>query len=144
MLGVNNTPGNLTNRLNYPAGLVLDSFSNSLIIANGWSHSIVRWKLGSTDWVLIAGVPGVSGNNAIHLNGPIGLTMDPMGNIYAADRGNSRVQLFMNGESTGLTIAGAGLNGTILTSPVAVKLDSQLNLFVSDYSRSRIVKFSRY
>lgn len=86
----------------------------------------------------------MSGNDAMHLNRPIGLTIDPMGNIYAADFVNSRVQLFMNGQSQGITIAGTGLNGTYLLFPGGVKLDSQLNLFVSDYYQNRIVKFSRY
>lgn len=144
VFGVTNVTSNVTPHLEGPEGITFDSFSNSLIIANGFGQSIVRWVLGSVNWTLIAGVPGVSGNDSMHLNRPIGLTMDPMGNIYVAEYSNDRVQLFMSGQAEGLTIAGAATNGTQLNGPSAVKLDSQLNLYVSDYLNNRVLKFARY
>lgn len=142
--GTLNVAGNAAHQLNYPEGLVYGSFSNSLIIADGVGQTIVRWYSGSTNWTLIAGVPGVAGSNATYLNRPIGLTMDPIGNIYVAEFNNGRVQLFLTRQSNGVTIAGTGLNGTIISAAGGVKLDSQLNLFVSHYNLNRIVKFSRY
>jgi hypothetical protein len=56
------------------------------------------------------------------------ITFDPMGNLYAADRDNNRTQLFMNGQSKGMKIAGvAGAaveNATLFKAPC----DNQLNL----------------
>ena len=76
------------------------------------------------------------------------MTIDPMGNLYVADRNNHRIQFFLNGQLNGTTIAGitstSGNNSTTLSQPRSVKLDSQLNLYVADASNHRIQKFLRY
>lgn len=139
-----------TNRqLNYPAGLFYDLFSNNAIIANRNAHNIVQWALGVSDWMLIAGaLNGSSGNTSTLLNQPIGVTMDPMGNVYVADAVNCGIQFFSQGQLEGTTIAGvtgvSGTNATLLINPYWVQLDNQLNLYVSDTSPGRIQKFLRY
>lgn len=72
--------------------------------------------------------------------------MDPMGNIYAADFSNHRVQLFMKGELRGITLAGvgAGMISSIFGRPGEVKLNSQRSLYVSDHDPDRILKCDRY
>ena len=71
-----------------------------------------------------------------------------MGNVYVADMSNHRMQLFVVGQSDGITIAGvtgiSGANSTLLYRPYSVALDNQLNLYVSDTSNHRIQRFSRY
>ena len=71
-----------------------------------------------------------------------------MGNLYVADRNNHRIQLFMNGQLEGITIAGItstiGSNSTLLTVPWSVALDNQLNLYVADSANHRVQKFLRY
>lgn len=137
-----------THQLGGPNGLIFDSFSNSLIIANYDTNTVVRWTLGALNWSLVGGVSGVAGNTASLLNGPVGIAMDPMGNIYVADSANHRVQLFMNGQLQAQTIAGStgvfGTNATLFSYPVWVQLDRQLNLYVSDFLNGRIQKFMRY
>ena len=139
--------GNNNTQLNAPIGFAYDQVSGSLIIANHVGHSLVRWYVGGSSWTLLAGVPGAAGATAARLSGPIGLVLDPMGNIYVADSDNHRIQLFMNGQSEGLTIAGvtgsSGLNSTLLNLPYWVKLDNQLNLYVADKGNHRIQKFQR-
>ena len=79
---------------------------------------------------------------------PTGLTMDPMGNVYVADTANHRIQLFLVGQTEGMTIAGitatAGSNATLFSAPYSVRLDSQLNLYVADQLNHRVQKFLRY
>ena len=74
--------------------------------------------------------------------------MDPMGKIYVADSANQRIQLFLAGQSTGITIAGIsgviGNSSTLLNYPFWPLLDNQLNLYVSDYLNFRVQKFNRY
>lgn len=74
--------------------------------------------------------------------------MDPMGNIFCADSNNQRIQLIMNGQFEGVTIAGmTGIwdsNSTTFDSPYWVQFDNQLNLYVPDKSSGRIQKFLRY
>jgi hypothetical protein len=76
------------------------------------------------------------------------LTLDPMGNLYVADRDNYRIQFFFAGQSNGITIAGmteiSGNSSTLLNSPKSIALDNQLNLYVSDSNNHRIQMFQRY
>lgn len=135
--------------LTNPVGIYFDTLSNSLIIANHFAYNIIRWPLGATNWTLLAGdINGNLGNNATSLNLPTGVTLDPMGNLYVADRNNHRIQLFMNGQFQGITIAGVtsvnGSNATLLSAPWSVAFDSQLNLYVADANNHRVQKFVRY
>ncbi|CAF3775694.1 unnamed protein product [Rotaria sordida] len=141
--GLNNT------QLYNPIGLHFDSLSNSLLIANYGSNTVVRWVLGDSNWTLLAGGSnGLSGNTSTLLRNPRDVTLDPMGNMYILDRSNHRVQLYMAGESVGKTIAGVsgiyGNDSNLLNTPRSVELDSQLNLYISDRSNHRIQKFVRY
>ena len=132
-----------------PAGLYFDTFSDSLVIANHNAKNIVRWKLGARNWTLLAGnANGISGNNATLLDYPQHVTFDPMGNMYVVDKQNHRIQLFMVGQTAGITIAGVsstvGSSSNLLNTPHAVRLDNQLNLYVADTYNHRIQKFLRY
>ena len=102
----------------------------------------MRWHIGDTNGTVIAGVAGLLGSNATLLYYPRGITLDQWKNLYVADYINKRVQLFCNGSSTGITIAGMGTGGSTL-SGVDVKLDSQMNLYVSDDGGHRIIKFNK-
>ena len=144
-----NGPGTSNTQLNLPIGVYFDSSSNSLIIANADGHNVVRWVLGASSWTLIAGsTNGTNGDTSMLLNYPAGVTLDSMGNVYVADRDNHRIQLFLAGQSTGITIAGitgnSGSNATMLNNPCSVALDAQLNLYVADTYNNRIQQFIRY
>lgn len=141
--------GTNTTQLTRPVGIYFDSLTNSLIIGNHNGHNIVRWPLGATHWTLLAGnLDGTLGSNSTSLYRPTRITLDPMGNLYVADRDNQRIQLFMNGHFEGITIAGitgvSGSNATLFSAPWSVAFDSQLNLYVADSNNHRIQKFLRY
>lgn len=144
-----NDGGSNKNQLNYPYGLYLDKITNSFIVTNCYSHNVVRWNFGASNWTLLGGSDqGISGSTSTLLKCPAHLTLDPMGNIYVADCNNHRIQLFFNGQSIGLTIAGKtgspGKSSTQLLIPVSVELDNQLNLYVADSYNNRIQKFLRF
>jgi len=71
-----------------------------------------------------------------------------MGNLYVADRSNTRVQFFLAGQIEGRTIAGItgvfGSNSTLLNQPYEIAFDNQLNLYVADSYGNRVQKFLRY
>ncbi|CAF1487847.1 unnamed protein product [Rotaria sordida] len=144
-----NLAGTSNTQLNYPVGFVYDSVSQSFLISNYGTNKIVRWLLGAYNWTHVAGnVNGNTGSDSSSFNQPLGITMDPMGNIYVADTTNHRIQFFLAGESNGTTIAGitgvSGNNSTLLYTPYWVILDNQLNLYVSDTFNHRVQKFVRY
>ncbi|CAF1375035.1 unnamed protein product, partial [Rotaria sordida] len=138
-----NLAGTSNTQLNYPVGFVYDSVSQSFLISNYGTNKIVRWLLSAYNWTHVAGnVNGNTGSDSSSFNQPLGITMDPMGNIYVADVTNHRIQFFLAGESNGTTIAGitgvSGNNSTLLYSPYWVILDNQLNLYVSDTFNHRV------
>jgi len=144
-----NGAGSNNTQLNIPCGLYFDKITNSFLIANEGSHSVVRWKFGASNWTLLAGSSlGINGVTSTSLNWPGHLTLDPMGNMYVADSMNHRIQLFFNGQSIGITIAGktgvARKNASLLYVPLSIELDNQLNLYVADAYNNRVQKFLRY
>jgi DNA-binding beta-propeller fold protein YncE len=85
-------------QLYFPTGIYLDSSSNSLIITNYGANNIVRWIIGATSLILLAGSPnGTPRSTSTLLYAPMDVTLDPMGNIYVADAGNHRIQFFVAG-----------------------------------------------
>ena len=138
-----------SSRLSSPFSLHFDALSNSFLISDNNAHRVVRWTLGASNWTLVAGsFTGQSGINSTSLYSPLGLTLDPMGNLYVTDSANYRIQFFRAGSFVGQTIAGMvsvnGTNSTLLNRPYWVALDSQLNLYVSDSYNYRIQMFKRY
>ncbi|CAF1270415.1 unnamed protein product [Adineta ricciae] len=144
-----NGPGLNSSQLHSPSSVYYESFSDSLIIVNFNLNNVVRWKIGDSRWKLITGtVNGTMGSTSALLSSPVGMTVDPMGNIYVADLNNHRIQFFLSDEANGTTIAGvstvSGSDTTHLTTPYGVALDNQLNLYVVDTGNHRIQKFLRY
>ena len=141
--GVNRT------QLYNPLGIYLDYLSNSLLIANFAANNVVRWIRSEREWILMAGdINGVANSTSTTLRRVYDMILDPMGNMYATDRDNQRIQFFMAEESIGQTIAGVtgvnGVNATLFNGPRGIKLDNQLNLYVADTDNHRIQKFLRY
>ena len=144
-----NGVGNNNTQLAWPRGLYFDISTNSLVIANSAANNIVRYVLGSSFWILVAGdISGTSGTTPGQFYATLEATFDPMGNLYVADRNNNRIQFFYAGQLNATTIAGItrinGTNATTFAAPWSLRLDSQLNLYVADTNNHRIQKFLRY
>ena len=144
-----NGNGKNDSQLSLPNAIYFDAFSNSLLIVNTGAHNVVRWTIGANNWTLVAGsFNGTVGSSSTLLRSPTDVMLDPMGNMYVADRSNHRIQFFPVGESNGTTIAGrtsvTGMNSTLFYSPSSIALDNQLNLYVTDRYNHRIQKFLRY
>ena len=140
---------NNNSQLNLPISIYFDSISRNLFVSSIGSHQILQWTFQTYSWQLIAGsASGTSGSDSMSLNGPLGFTFDPMGNLYVVDMYNHRIQFFFVNQLNGTTIAGvtseSGSNSTLLNHPYDVILDSQLNIYVSDNQNHRVQKFLRY
>ncbi|UJR06809.1 hypothetical protein I4U23_011096 [Adineta vaga] len=136
-----NGQGNSSNQLSSPSGLFYDEINQDLYITNFQSNTVMKWHVGASNGLVVAGIAGSSGSSSTLLNYPTDLKLDRWNNIYVADRSNSRIQLFCNGNLTGTTIAGSGSGGHILNGPYSVALDSQLNLYVAESTAARVTKF---
>ena len=134
-------------QLNYRWGLHFDLFSNSLIIVNHLGSNVVRYVFNDKNgWTLLCGSSnGIAGSTSTLLIGPTIAILDPMGNIYVADRNNQRILFFSPDQFNSTTIVGGyGSKSDQLYWPTSVRLDNQLNLYVADTNNHRIQMFLRY
>jgi DNA-binding beta-propeller fold protein YncE len=103
-------------------------------------HQVVARSLDSDSTafsaVIGSGCPGSASNM---LYNPRGIFVDINFDLYVADCGNNRIQLFQLGQTIGSTVAG-GVSGTItLNCPTDVVLDADNNLFIVDSNNHRII-----
>ena len=127
-------------------GLFVD-ISNSLYCSVGYMHQVVKKWLGdsSTISTRIAGT-GLNGSSLNMFCYPNGIFVDMNFDLYVADYGNNRIQLFGLGKIYGKTVAGK--NSTYLTvelnGPTDIKLDNDKNLYITDHGNHRIVASGSY
>lgn len=93
----------------------------------------------SNELTIVAGT-GCAGSTAHMLSSPVGIFVTINMNLYVADCGNDRVQLFPSGQMNGITVAGNGSSRTIaLRCPTGIVLDADGYLFIADRGYHRIV-----
>ena len=124
------------------SGLFVD-INDTLYCSIRWDHQVVKRSLNDperTSTTVAAGT-GSLGSAFNELNQPLGIFVDVSLDLYVADCGNSRVQLFVSGRWSGITVAGfRSPNPTInLDCPSGIVLDSEKYLFIVDFLNNRIV-----
>ncbi len=73
---------------------------------------------------------------------PRGVAVDAAGNVYVADTGNNRIQMF---DSQGRFLAKWGTTGSSLGQfrrPSGVAVDADGNIYVADASNNRVQRFT--
>jgi hypothetical protein len=121
-------------------GLFVDT-RNTLYCSICNLHQVVTKSLNSgTNVVTIVAGTGCPGSVSNMLHSPYGIFVSTNFDLYVADCGNDRVQLFPSGQLNGTTVARNGAPGTIpLNCPTAVVLDGDNYLFIVDSYNNRIV-----
>ena len=115
--------------------------NNTLYCSASDFHQVVVKSLDdiSTTPRIIAGT-GCPGSTSNMLVCPQGIFVDINFNLYVADGGNNRIQLFLPGQLNATTVVGIGAPGTItLAWPTDVILDADGYLFIVDRYNWRIV-----
>jgi hypothetical protein len=136
-----NTTGNVSSL--YAGGKCYDLFidsNNSLYCSLSDSNQVIKRSLNSSDYqtIIVAGT-SCSGYLFDMLYNPRGIFVDINFNLYVADYGNHRIQLFQSGQLNGTTVAGKEAPGTItLRNPTDVVLDADGYLFIVDSGNHRI------
>jgi hypothetical protein len=127
------------------SGRCLDLFvdiSNTLYCSMGDDHQVVKsWVDDNTNTLIIVAGTGSSGSTSNMLNQPHDIFVDTNFDLYVADFGNNRIQLFQLGQLTATTVAGSGsLTTTInLSYPTGIVLDADKYLFIADNANHRII-----
>jgi sugar lactone lactonase YvrE len=136
---------------NYPDGVAVDS-SGNLYIADHGNDTIRKLTAGGVA-TTVAGAAGLSGSadgggGAARFNGPTGVAVDPSGNLYVADAGNSTIRKITAAGAVS-TLAGlAGVAGNSdgagaaarFNAPQGIAVDSAGNVYVADTNNSTIRK----
>ena len=139
--------------LNGPFGLAIDS-TGDVFIAD-YQNNVVRELVKSSgDIITVAGdgIAGYSGDNepatAAELNGPRGLAVDSIGDLFISDSNNNVVREVVEETGDIITVAGDGAAGysgnggpaiaAELDGPRGLAVDSSGNLFITDDLNNRI------
>ncbi len=149
---------NFDARFQDPQGIALDVAGN-LFVADAATHTIRKLTRSGMDWIVttIAGLAYQNGHvdgtgtNA-RFNGPLGLTLDSIGNIYVTERDGFVVRKLapLGPNWVVSTIAGAGFwgsaDGTNTNAQFGrlfgITADSRGNLFVADEGNRLIRKLT--
>ncbi|CAF4221317.1 unnamed protein product, partial [Adineta steineri] len=130
---------------NLCTGIFVD-ISNTLYCSAFASHQVVKkWLNDNVLTSTIVAGNGTNGSTATMLTYPIGVFVDAKFNLYVADSGNNRIQMFPVGQLTGISLAGASVPGTItLNQPNGITLDGNGYLFIADCFNHRIIGSGPY
>jgi hypothetical protein len=122
-------------------GLFVD-IKDNLYCSMFYHHRVVKRCLNDPVMtpVIVAGTD-IEGSASNELRLPRGIFVDVNLDLYVADWGNNRVQLFQSGQSNGITVAGSKSPYPTITLdyPTGISLDAEKYLFIVDQQSHRIV-----
>jgi sugar lactone lactonase YvrE len=128
------------NVLDQMYGLVLvPGSSNQVYLSSQNKNSVYLWIFGASNPNVTLTQVNDSTNT---LNHPSGITLDPYGNLYVADRDNKRVVMYCVNSTVGIVVVGATSSTPTLNQPIAVGFDSNLNLYVATDAGDNVVLFA--
>lgn len=103
-------------------------------------HQVVKLLLNNDTTIPSnAAGTGSAGSTSAMLNSQQGIYVDNNMNLYVADCGNDRVQMFQWNQLNGMTVAGNGSSTISLSCPSGVVVDNDGYLFIVDSNNHRIV-----
>ena len=131
-------------QFNYLMGVAVDSLGNVYVVDtdNGFmSAGGGRIQKFDSDGTYLTQW-GTEGSGDGQFNGPFGVAVDSLGNVYVTDAGNSRIQKFDSGGTYMVQWDGSeSLGGGPLNTPYGVTADSNGNVYVANTYYFQIQKF---
>ncbi|CAF1114226.1 unnamed protein product [Adineta steineri] len=135
----NGSAGPLSNMLNSPQGIYVDSNLN-LYIADSANNRIQFIQTGQLDGVTVVG-NGSSAN--ITLNYPTGIVLDANGYLFIVDSYNHRIiASSYYGFRCIVGCSGGGSSASQLSFPQSMAFDSYGNIYITDRNNSRVQQFA--
>jgi trimeric autotransporter adhesin len=143
-------------KLNGPQSVAVDYAGNVYILDTG--NNVVRVVSASTSIISTYAGNGIVGSlgdggqaSQAQLSTPLGIAVDPVGNLFIADSGNDMVRRVSAATQTISTVAGTGVTGSsgdsglpqqaMLNNPTGVYIDNSGKVYIVDRSNQRIRSF---
>jgi YVTN family beta-propeller protein len=146
-IGVTGVAGADNAHLDRPGGVGFDSSTGRLFVADTANQRVQIFDSKSFAYVATIGTTGSIGSDAVHFDLPGSASVNPATHqLYVADTGNSRVQIFDTGTlalaATLGTSGAAGSDTAHLNQPGDAELDPTTNhILVADTGNQRIQVF---
>ncbi|MDG6221231.1 MAG: 6-bladed beta-propeller, partial [Candidatus Thermoplasmatota archaeon] len=141
-LGTFMVSGSSNTHLNFPTSVAVDS-AGRVYVSDHMNHRIVIYDdISSSIADRIIGDTGIKGSDVNHFDGPKGVAVWS-NEIYVADTGNQRVQIFNQAGNYLRTIGVTGKSGrdnVHFRGLVDVFVDVEGTLYVADSDNNRVVK----
>jgi hypothetical protein len=138
----NATSGKIIMYINRGCISLFITINDSLYCSINNGHQVVKISLNNnlSLWKTAAGT-GCAGSALNMLDQPFGIYVDAYFDLYVADTGNDRIQLYHPKELIGTTVAGrTGVASFVLNRPTSVILDADSYLFIVDSGNQRIIR----
>ena len=129
--------GSASGEFNQPKCVAVDGEGN-IYVADTLNNRIQKLNISTGDWSSGGKSDCTEGTVLGEFSHPTGIAVDRDGNIYVADSGNNRIQIYT--AATELWSA-SGTSGTELgqfRGPYGIALDSAGNIYVSDCGNNRV------
>lgn len=140
--------GNTNDKFNYPVAITFDTLGN-LYVADVLNARVQKWRPNSTVGVTLAGVwLGNPGNtDSVRVNNPADIEIGLDNELYISENygNNPRIQKWLNGATSGVTVAGyigRGSNLNQFYTSTNIFVNKRGELFALDgFQKNRILKF---
>ena len=131
-------------QFNEPWDVAIDQLGN-VYVADTWNHRVQKFTAEGEfvySWGQLGQVQAYdpAGNGLFY--GPRGIAIGPDGNIYVADTGNHRVQVFNANGVFLREFGGAGNQPGQMSEPVGIAINETGEVFVADTWNRRVQVFS--
>lgn len=122
-------------------GIFVDFYENVYCSITEYHQVLMRSFNDHPNKTQIIAGNGTAGSLDHLLSSPHGIFVTERLDLYVADCGNNRVQLFQKGILAGITVAGNGVGNRLnLSCPMNVVLDSNGHVYISDHGNHRIIR----
>jgi streptogramin lyase len=143
---------NGTNPVTMPGAGLFDTSYNMFVDENGNlylsnynDNKVILFASNSSISQTVAG-NGIAGLSANQLSGPNGVFVNDAKTLYVADTLNHRIQKWIYGALSGVTVAGTnGTSGGSLTQlcyPESLRVDTNGYIYIVDRGNNRIVRWA--